>query len=204
MELVKNHFLNYGNSYEHVCYPTFTKLFEEIYERGNPPLTIIETGTTAWGTSSTFLFDNYVNKYGGHFWSVDINPETTKNTQKNIISNNTTLVTNNSIDFLNEWVIKHPNKKADIIYLDSLDIVWNDPEESGVYGLKEYNAILPAIGKNTLLLIDDTPKDISYLNDGAFYFNKMGFMPGKGMYVIKENPNANILMHKYQILYKFN
>ena len=203
MELVKHHFLEYGNTYEHVCYPTFTRLFEEIFKRNNPPLTILETGTSAWGTSSTYLFDKYVEQYGGHFWSVDINPETTRNTQRYIISKNTTLVTNSSVDFLKEWVIKHPNQKADVIYLDSLDIVWNDPEESGVYGLEEYNAILPAIGPNTLLLIDDTPKDISFLSEGESYFNKTGMMPGKGMYVIKQNPNADILMHKYQILYKF-
>jgi len=204
MELVNEHFLKHGNTYEHVCYPTFVRLFEEIYKRNNPPLIILETGTAAWGTSSTYLFDSYINKYGGKFWSVDINTETTRNTQRYIKSSNTTLVTKSSVDFLKEWVSQHPNEKADIIYLDSLDIIWNDPEESGVYGLEEFNAILPAIGPNTLLLIDDTPKDISFLSEGATYFNKTGIMPGKGMYVIKQNLNADILMHKYQILYKFN
>jgi hypothetical protein len=39
------------------------------------PKTIIETGTSAWGTDSTRLWDSYVRNFGGIFYSVDIRHE---------------------------------------------------------------------------------------------------------------------------------
>jgi hypothetical protein len=200
MELFETHFTMYGNTKSHVCYPTFKRLFEEIERRGNPPLNIIETGTAAHGTKSTYLFDAYVSKYGGHFWSVDINPNT-KEKAEPFMGRNTTLITMDSIDFLSKWYSTY-NIKVDVVYLDSYDIVWENPEDAAIHGLKEYAAIKPAIGKDTLLLIDDTPNDISYLEGSTSFYDRTQIIPGKGMCIVTLHP-TNVLIHKYQVLYKF-
>jgi hypothetical protein len=200
MELLEAHFSMYDNTKEHVCYPTFKRMFLEIERRGNPPLHIIETGTAAWGTLSTYLFDKYVSTYGGHLWSVDINPDT-KRAAEPFMGPNTTLITMDSLDFLSSWVSTH-KMKADIIYLDSWDVKWDNPEDAAIHGLKEYAAIKPAIGKDTLLLIDDTPNDIVYLNGVTSFYTRTNVFPGKGMCVVALHP-AEVLMHAYQVLYKF-
>jgi len=200
MELLEAHFSMDDITKEHVCYPTFKRMFLEIERRGNPPLHIIETGTAAWGTLSTYLFDKYVSTYGGHLWSVDINPDT-KRAAEPFMGPNTTLITMDSVDFLSSWVSTH-KMKADIIYLDSWDVIWDNPEDAAIHGLKEYAAIKPAIGKDTLLLIDDTPNDIVYLNGVTSFYTRTNVFPGKGMCVVALHP-AEVLMHAYQVLYKF-
>jgi hypothetical protein len=200
MELLEEHFTMYGNTKSHVCYATFRRLFEEIERRGNPPLNIIETGTAAHGTTSTYLFDKYVSKYGGHLWSVDINPDTKKKAES-FMGPNTTLITKDSVEFLSTWFKIH-NIKVDVVYLDSYDIVWENPEDAAIHGLKEYAAIKPAIGKDTLLLIDDTPNHEYYLNGATSFYDRTNVLPGKGMCIVGLHP-AEVLMHEYQILYKF-
>ena len=78
---------------------------------------ILHSGTAAWGTLSTYLFDKYVSKYGGQLWSVDINPDT-KRAAEPYMSSNTTLITMDSV----EWVSTH-KIKVDVVYLDSWDIL---------------------------------------------------------------------------------
>ncbi len=97
MELLESHFNNINgnliynsddNTYEmfsnksgikkHINYLTFKKLFEEMKDLKNP--IILESGIASAGTNSTYLFNEYVKKYGGFFWSVDIN--------KNLVDNN--------------------------------------------------------------------------------------------------------------------
>ncbi len=210
MELLKEHFSNYENTEEHICYPTFKRLFEEIEAKGCPPLTILETGTAYAGTKSTYLFDAYVKKYGGHFWSVDISENTCAEARKHV-SSSSEIVCDDSVHFLETWVKEHPGQKADIVYLDSFDLDWNDPFPSGDHGLKEYFAILPALKEGSLLLIDDTPNTcLEFLEMDHHMFlqakkaeQKFNLsLVGKGMY-IPEHCKAECLSHLYQLLYKF-
>ena len=192
----------------HLNYLTFKELFKHMNNRCN--LTILESGIASAGTSSTYLFNEYVKKYGGRFWSVDINKNLVEDNQSNMC-NGTNLICDDSVVFFKSWVKDNPNKQADVVYLDSYDLDWNNPEPAAIHGLNEYLSILPALQLNSLLLIDDTPLNPYWLDTRGklynemkeFYINKK-YLPGKGQYVLNVNKNADILLHNYQVLYKFN
>jgi hypothetical protein len=192
----------------HINYLTFKRLFEEMKDLKNP--LILESGIASAGTQSTYLFDSYVKKYGGFFWSVDINRNLVENHKGNMCPA-TQLICDDSISFFKQWASTHD--KADVIYLDSWDLDFYDPIPAGNHGLAEYNALKPVIKKDTLLLVDDTPISPSWLDsrEEKFYNNMNNYykknnnrMPGKGMFIIDEIKNANLLLHNYQLLYKFN
>jgi hypothetical protein len=223
MELLENHFNNISgnlyynkeyNSYEmfsnngiqkHINYLTFKKLFENIMSVKEP--IILESGIASAGTNSTYLFNEYIKKYGGKFWSVDINKSLIDNNKGNMCPA-TELICDDSVNFFREW--SKNNNKADVIYLDSYDLDFYNPVPSGHHGLEEYKSLIPVIKKNTLLLIDDTPVNPYWLdtrgqlyNDMHLFYNQNGFLPGKGMYVLNEIKNSDKLIHNYQVLYKF-
>lgn len=232
-ELVDAHFVNLtgGNLYYdeasnrydmfsgkgtpfHLNYLTFKALFAQLNEQKD--VTLLETGIASAGTQSTYLFDAYIRKYGGRFWSVDTNRDLVDTNHGNMCPG-TTLVCNDSVAFLNEWVASHPDTKADAVYLDSWDLDWYHSEPAASHGLREYHAVLPALSTGSLLLIDDTPATPYWLdNRGGLYtdmvkfYEANHFMPGKGQYVIDEvklvsdqRPKVDMLMHNYQVLYKF-
>lgn len=226
MELLEYHFSNLTgnlfyaeeyNCYEmfsdigkpmHLNYLTFKELFKNMNRRSN--LKILETGIASAGTQSTYLFNEYVKKYGGQFWSVDINRDLV-NAHKGNMCPATTLVYGDSVNFLNGWVKDNKDVQADVIYLDSYDLDFYDPHPSAMHGLNEYLALIPALKKNTLLLIDDTPANPYWLDtrgqlydDMIQYYGKNDCLPGKGQYILNVNKNADTLLHNYQVLYKFN
>jgi hypothetical protein len=226
MELFETHFnsLPHGNlvyheddnTYEmfsvrpgvnkHINYLTFKRLFEEMKCLKTPM--ILESGIASHGTYSTYLFNEYVRKYGGFFWSVDINRDLVES-HKNNMCPATKLICDDSVSFFRKW--SEFNNKADVIYLDSYDLDFYNPVPAGTHGLMEYKALVPVIKQNTLLLIDDTPVTPHWMdmrnnvyNDMITYYANNRSMPGKGMYVINEVTNASLLLHNYQVLYKFN
>jgi hypothetical protein len=226
MELLEAHFNSLGGgnltydpesgSYEmfssksginkHLNYLTFKNLFEEMKGLKNPR--ILESGIASFGTNSTYLFNEYVRKYGGFFWSVDINKELVDRHIGNMCPA-TQLICNDSVSFFTDW--SKSNEVANVIYLDSYDLDFYNPIPSGQHGLSEYKSLMPVIKKNTLLLIDDTPITPYWLdtrnnvyNDMCTYYNtNNNTLPGKGMFVLNKITNANKLMHNYQVLYKF-
>jgi hypothetical protein len=224
MELVESHFASLdGNLYYdfttgtydmfsrrgkpmHLNYLTFKELFKNMST--TRPLNILESGIASAGTQSTYLFNEFVRKYGGRFWSVDVNPElVSKHAPKMCPA--TSLVCQDSVAFFNQWVAR--NEVADVVYLDSWDLDFYNPEPAGVHGLNEYRALVPAIRPGSLMLIDDTPSSPYWIDGrGQVYadmiqtYTRGELLPGKGMYVLSEPKNATVLMHNYQVLYKFN
>jgi len=223
MELFESHFSNLkGNLYydknndtyelftnkgvsNHINYLTFKKLFENMKDIKEP--IILESGIASAGTNSTYLFNEYVKKYGGKFWSVDINQQLVDENKGNMCPA-TELICDDSVSFFTKW--SKNNNEANVIYLDSYDLDFYNPQPSGNHGLKEYYSLLPVIKKNTLLLIDDTPITPYWLDtrgklydDMTIFYEQFKFLPGKGMYVLNEIKNANKLIHNYQVLYKF-
>jgi hypothetical protein len=225
MELLESHFNKIGgnltynaniNEYEmfsnpsgikkHINYLTFKELFKQMEGLKNPY--ILESGIASRGTYSTYLFNEYVKKYGGFFWSVDIDKSLVE-THKGNMCPATQLICDDSVSFFTEWSKQHD--VANVIYLDSYDLDFYNPVPSANHGLAEYNSLMPVIKKNTLLLIDDTPinpywldsRDKLYRDMCGYYTNNNNTLPGKGMYVLNEITNANKLMHMYQVLYKF-
>ena len=192
---------------KHINYLTFKELFKNMSLIKDP--IILESGIASAGTQSTYLFNEYVRKYGGKLWSVDINQDLVIKNEGNMCPA-TTLVCDDSVSFFNKWINNHNNVQANVIYLDSWDLDFYNPIPSGQHGLNEYKALLPTIKKNTLLLIDDTPSTPYWLDsrgqlflDMVKYYDVNNCLPGKGMYVLNEPKNATILLHQYQVLYKF-
>lgn len=52
-----------------------TSMKKAIGSLHESPSTIIETGSSAWGTDSSVMFDSFVQSFGGEFLSVDIRLE---------------------------------------------------------------------------------------------------------------------------------
>jgi len=190
----------------HLNYLTFRELFKNMST--TRPLNILESGIASAGTQSTYLFNEFVRKYGGRFWSVDIKSDLVNRHSGNMCPA-TTLVCKDSVAFFKEWAAK--NEVADVVYLDSWDLDFYNPTPAGVHGLNEYRALLPAFRSGSLLLIDDTPSSPYWLDTrGSLYsdmtrlYDTKRLFPGKGMYVLSEPKNATTLLHNYQVLYKFN
>lgn len=191
----------------HLCYPTFKRLFEEMEKKRaqGVTMTILETGSSAWGTQSTLLFDAYVKKYGGRLYSVDIDPVTVDRVRQ-AVSDRTRVIQDDSVHFLSEF-----EDPVDVVYLDSYDLDWYDYTPSADHGLREYTAIRPKLTPDALVLIDDTPKSPYWMNGRGRDFHRMSkfyeahhFMPGKGLKVLDEiTPDtAEILAHQYQLLFQ--
>lgn len=190
---------------KHINYLTFKGLFEEMKNLSNP--NILESGIASAGTQSTYLFNEYVRKYGGRFWSVDINRNLVETHSGNMCPA-TQLIADDSVSFFKKWSETH--SEANVVYLDSYDLDFYNPLPSGNHGLAEYTALIPVLKKNALLLIDDTPVSPYWLDtrgkvysDMCGYFNTNGYLPGKGMFVLNQIRYADKLMHNYQVLYKF-
>lgn len=171
-------FSNNGNN-KHINYLTFKKLFESMEKLKNP--IILESGIASFGTHSTYLFNEYVKKYGGRFWSVDINKDLVNMHQNNMCPA-TQLVCDDSVKFFTEW--SKNNVEANVIYLDSYDLDFYNPYPSAIHGLLEYKSLQPVIKKDTLLLIDDTPINPYWLdtrdqlyNDMIKYYENNNFLP---------------------------
>ena len=191
----------------HINYLTFKELFKNMNSIKNP--IILESGIASAGTNSTYLFNEYVRKYGGFFWSVDINKDLVEAHKGNMCPA-TKLICDDSVNFFTNWVKSNNNLQANVIYLDSYDLDFYNPTPSAKHGLKEFKALLPSCKKDTLLLIDDTPINPYWLpfrnnmyNDMVQYYNVNNCLPGKGMLVLNEEKNADLLLHNYQVLYKF-
>lgn len=195
-----------GYIHKHLNYLTFKKLFEQMNGMRNPY--ILESGIASAGTNSTYLFNEYVRKYGGFFWSVDINQNLVNQHRGNMCPA-TQLVCDDSVSFFKKWTKSHD--VVNVIYLDSYDLDFYDPTPSANHGLAEYKSLMPVIKKDTLLLIDDTPINPYWLDSRSklyhdmtsYYVDNKNTLPGKGMLVLNEIKNANLLLHNYQVLYKF-
>ena len=223
MELLEYHFSNLSgnlfhdqesNTYTmfsnvgkpmHLNYLTFKELFKNMNNRSD--LVILESGISSAGTYSTYLFNEYIKKYGGRFWSVDTN-QYLVDVHKGNMCPGTTLICNDSVAFFKDWVKQ--NDKVDVIYLDSYDLDWYNPQPAAMHGLNEYLALLPVFKPQTLLLIDDTPSNPYWLDcrnqlymDMIEYYRINNYLPGKGQYVLNVDKNAETLLHNYQVLYKF-
>jgi hypothetical protein len=134
-DIVTNHF-KFWSSLDHPNRKAFSIVIEEL---NGAPANIVETGTSAWGTDSTRLWDNYVNHYGGSFQSVDIRSEPARRL-KGQVGKRTRLVVSDSINFLKNEL---PGGHIDVFFLDSWDVDWTNPLESAIHGLKEFQAIMP-------------------------------------------------------------
>ena len=192
----------------HINYLTFKKTFEELEKKEDKFFIIVETGCSAHGTQSTILFDKFVNYYDGYVFSVDKERSRVCDTQSRV-SLKTIVVCADSLHFLTTF-----NKPIDLLYLDSFDVDWRNQENSSQHHYKEFNLVRTMLSKNSLLLIDDSPKDLTWLdinkNNRKYEMIKQIFSNnkynGKGAIICQELENSEfkLLLHQYQILWKLS
>jgi hypothetical protein len=201
-DIVSNHF-SYWAIRDHPNRKAFEVLFNNM---NGAKKAIIETGTSAWGTDSTRLWDSYVRKFGGSFKTVDIRVEASERLKWQLGKRSTCYISD-SVEFLKSEIARG----ADVYFLDSWDVDWQNPMAAAVHGLQEFNAIRSDLKEGVILFIDDTPKSVDRIPDEAHGTAKKfeienGVLPGKGALVLRElqaDSNYEVIHHDYAFIAKF-
>lgn len=204
-ELVDRHF-KYWSESAHINRHGLTVALKNV-NLENPVL--VETGTSAYGTDSSRLFDAFVDYHGGTFHSVDLDPVPSKR----LIfqhSRQSHFYIGDSVNFLKDE-LGHQTKTVDLFYLDSFDVDWENPMAAAQHGLAEYKALYKYIKTGTVLVIDDTPATIEYIpkhfhKNTLKFLEEYGVLPGKGALILKELQeikSVQVLSHEYNLVVKF-
>ena len=194
-EICDNHF-RYWSTENHINRPGLTKGALALQVQ-NP--VILETGTSAYGVDSSRLFDRIASHLSGEFISVDINPQP-KRSLSFQHSKRSKFFVEDSITFIKSTLPQLVDH-VDLCYLDSWDVDWSDPSMAESHGLAEFVAIHNLLRINSILIIDDTPKQLGlipqeYQREAREYQLKTGRIPGKGSLVL-----THILFNCYEIIH---
>jgi hypothetical protein len=137
--------------------PTFQACFQLLEARNAKVL--VETGTARLGAKncagdgcSTILFADWAKDHNATLYSVDICPVAIRKSQKAVrrINRNVQFFTQDSVGFLQNF-----RQKIDLLYLDSYDFDYDNPTPSQVHHLREIDAALPFLHKDSVIMIDD-------------------------------------------------
>jgi hypothetical protein len=196
---------------------SFTKIFNYL-DKLPTPITIVETGCLRIKDNflgdgqSTLLFDKYTQfrGNGSKIFTVDIDPKATK-TCSEVVSENVSITTADSISYLNDLTNKFYDEKKDVsfFYLDSFDLDWKSPGSSCEHHLKELVSIKKILKKKTLVVVDDSPMNgylqQSQVKQEALSIIPFGLVPkptisGKGSLVHEYamHIGAKVLFSNYQ------
>lgn len=206
-ELVASHF----TTFSHVDHPCLSTLSLALRILNGKPANILETGSSAWGTNSSLLFDGYVNSFGGSFETVDIRLQPCITLRK-LCTSHTKLNCDDSVSFLKRKALN--DEKYDLVYLDSWDVDWANPVPSALHGLNEFFAISSCLKEGCILLVDDTPANPPimervqpfHVKNLVAFHNEFGFYPGKGSLIkqlLLSAGRGKQLAHEYQLLWQF-
>ena len=147
---------------------SFSLIFELLDQKVEKDFLIVETGcmrrdhghlTFGDDGASTYIFDDFINYYDGEVHSVDICKENVDYANE-LTSKRTTVHCQDSVDFL--WNL--PKKQIDFLYLDSYDIIRENPHPSQLHHVKEMCAVIDKLGKGSIICIDD--HDAFFTGDG--------------------------------------
>lgn len=141
---------------------TLREVLRLLDERGATML--VETGVARMGLeksksdgASTIVFGLWAKQNNAHLYAVDIDPEATERAGGAVndmgISDNVTLVTSDSVAYLDEFT-----DSVDFLYLDSYDYHKTDTAiqtASQDHHMKEIKAIEGCLHDDTVILIDD-------------------------------------------------
>ena len=171
---------------------------------------IFETGTSAYGTDSTRLFDRFATKFSGEFHTVDINPRSSRSL-KFQHGPRTNFHTSDSVDFIKNH-LGNLTDRVDLCYLDSWDVDWLDPLPSAQHGLSEFLQVKKYLVKDSILIIDDTPVSLDHIPNeyhkrSIEFLQKHQVLPGKGslaLKLIKGDNLGEVLHHRYNVVIRIN
>ena len=204
-QLVEQHFSTWSQP-NHQCFEGLRIALELL---NNKKSLIVETGTSAYGTDSSRLFDSYVTRFGGRFYSVDINPLARRRLTFQH-SRNSHFIVSDSLSFLESFQLKSTDSKIDLVYLDSWDVDWSNPDESAIHGYNEYIRIRDCLKSGSIIVIDDTPRTLDWIppdcvDTAQEYLRVNGVLPGKGALILKElqgNPFVIKVWHEYNLVFQ--
>lgn len=171
------HHLFYADDKGNVHWPgrvhTFRKCFQLLEEKRrrshNHSFLLLETGTCRDATfekdpeapglwtsgASTIMLDAFVNFYDGAVYSWDLNKDTQDKARKHL-SDKTVLMNGDSVAGLNAFLTGNGGT-PDLLYLDSFDLCWLQPEPSGEHHMKELCCAVPFLTRGSIVLVDDSP-----------------------------------------------
>ena len=201
-DLVEGHF----GRWSQVDHQNRQGLFLALDSLSGRAATILETGTSAYGTDSSRLFDSYVRNFGGNFYTVDINSYPSRRLRF-AKSSRAHFFVMDSVQFLGDFSKITGEKFADLIYLDSWDVDWSNPFASAEHGRKELIAIKPFLRAGTIIVVDDTPVSMKWIpfsdQDVAAKFKiEFGVLPGKGAFHKQalEGIEFTVIHHDYNLV----
>jgi hypothetical protein len=190
---------------------TFRKIFEHLESLGSETPLIVETGCARekdnWSGDgqSTLLFDSYLAfKGSGQLFSVDIDPDATRFARE-ATGERTHVETSDSVPYLHKLCMQFmaQGRIPDVLYLDSYDVNFLNAVNSAVHHLKEFCAIRPCLGPDTLVVIDDCPKHLLgwQTGDNAYCVVGIAGDGGKGRYLIDylRATGATVQFEEYQV-----
>jgi len=180
----------------HIYYPSFKKFFQNmIKDIKNNQLIIVEIGSTSFNDDdendikSTILFNNVVSKYGGIFFTCDIDKNKINDINKKIVSHNIRPINMDSVLFFNSLIINFKNNdnfKNIIlhIYLNSYDKNKSYIQNANQC-INNYIIIHPYLNKGSQIIIN-THNDDNFTS-----------------LIKKELPNDKLIIDKEHLLYLF-
>ena len=206
-QLIERHFRSWSET-NHQCLEGLRVALELL---NNKPSLIVETGTSAYGTDSSRLFDSYITRFGGRFYSVDINPLASRRLAFQH-SRNSHFVVSDSLIYLENFQLESTDSKIDLVYLDSWDVDWSNPNESAIHGYNEYLRIKARLKSGSVLVIDDTPRTMNWIppefvDIAQEYLKVNSVLPGKGALILKElqgSPLVKKIWHEYNLVFQIN
>lgn len=171
---------------------SFRKAFDFLLVNRPRGHLIVETGCArqvenwAGDGQSTYLFDRFATEFAGQVFSVDIEPLACAYA-RSIVGAATTVTTEDSVPFLRRLgrdLVK-AGRHVDLLYLDSLDFDAANPTPSAVHHLKELCAIAPALGPQSLVIVDDCFRMVEAVRSSAdsYVVIRDQGIGGKAMYV---------------------
>jgi predicted O-methyltransferase YrrM len=150
--------LDYFDKYQQYLqgrYWTMRSALNILHQRGGS--TIVETGCMRgfqdWGAGmSTYVLGEYVSKFGGHVYSVDIDPHNVAIAKHATQEMPVTVIEGDSIEYLTNF-----DKPIDLLYLDSYDMGDSAEQAKAAenHQLKEIDAAWEKLSANAIILLDD-------------------------------------------------
>lgn len=163
---------------------SFLILVEHIMKCENP--FIVETGTMRTEDNyegdgmSSLLWYNVLGVLGkGNLLSIDANPEATnfartKCKDGKYISSD--FRTGDSVESLKKYYSFGSFRKIDLLYLDSVDMIFPDPTASFLHTLFEYLTVKEYLAPNALICVDDNIKVVKDGTDKEVFVSKGEFL----------------------------